>query len=83
MVAYIQVTAVNNLPHVEILSKEGIVMLTESPLLEIHQWGILRVFSSSEVKKWSTNLFLCLQENQYSIVQKIIIFHEFCIFADF
>lgn len=51
MVAYIQVTAVNSLPQVEILPKEGVVMLTESPLLEIHQLGILRVFSSSEVKK--------------------------------
>lgn len=83
MIPYIQVTAVNSLPKVEILPREGVVMLTDSALMEIHQLGILRVFSSSEVNKWSTDLFLCLQENQYLLVQKIIIFHEFCIFADF
>lgn len=83
MIPYIQVTAVNSLPKVEILPREGVVMLTDSALVEIHQLGILRVFSSSEANKWSTDLFLCLQENQYLLVQKIIIFHEFCIFADF
>lgn len=83
MIAYIQITAANSLPQVEILPREGMVMLTDFALVEIKQLGILRVLSSSEVNKWSPNLFLCLQENQYSIVQKTIIFHEFCIFADF
>lgn len=60
MIAYIQVTSANTLPQVEILPREGIAMLTDSALVELHQLGILRVFSSSEVNKWSTNQFLCL-----------------------
>lgn len=51
MIAYIQVTSANTLPQVEILPREGIAMLTDSALVELHQLGILRVFSSSEVNK--------------------------------
>lgn len=48
MMAYIQVTAVSSLPQVEILPGVGIVMLTDSAAVEIHQLGSLKVFSSSE-----------------------------------
>lgn len=51
MMAYNQVTVVNSLPQVELLPREGIVMLTDSAAVEIHLLGILRVFSSSEVNK--------------------------------
>lgn len=45
MIAYIQVTAVNTLPQVEILPREGRAMLTDSALVELHQLGISRICS--------------------------------------